>query len=250
MNNPGISVIIPCFNMGRFLAEAVESVHAQRHEPLEIIVVDDGSSDDSAEHAKRLLGDVRYLWQENQGPGAARNHGLRAARHEIVAFLDADDLWPADKTSVELAHLESDPELDFVVGNQRHFARKPGAPEGSREYEFEEPYFIFLFGCGLFRRRVFDKVGVCDESMRYSEDTDWFFRCREAGVPYKVIPEVTVFYRRHESSMTHGRDAVAKGFLSAIKKSLDRRRTIGQRDLPWLYGSLYSKKTEPERGER
>jgi glycosyltransferase involved in cell wall biosynthesis len=185
---------------------------------------------------------VRYLRQDNAGPAAARNHGLREARHDLIAFLDADDLWPRDKFATQLAYLRAEPKLGMVLGNQRYFALRPGAAESSRDYVFDEPYFIFLVGCGLFRRGIFDQVGYFDESMRYSEDTDWFFRCREANIPYKLIPEVTVFYRRHEHSMTHGRGAVDKGFLAAIKKSLDRRRASGQRDLDWMYGSLYTPK--------
>jgi glycosyltransferase involved in cell wall biosynthesis len=167
-NFPGISVVIPCFNQGSFLAEAVDSVLAQSHDDFEIVVVDDGSEDDTPERVKTLPGHVRYLRQENAGPAAARNHGLRVVRHDLVAFLDADDLWPPERTNALLRHFQENPALDFVIGNQRHFgprdvAKSPegdaSAPEGSREYEFEEAYFIFLVGCGLFRRRVFDKVG-------------------------------------------------------------------------------------------
>lgn len=249
---PGISVVIPCFNMGKFLAEAVESVLAQRYPEIEIVVVDDGSSDDTPERAKQLPGSVVYVRQDNRGPAAARNRGLCTARHDLITFLDADDLWPTDKLRVQLDHLLADPALDFVIGNQKNFALRDGAAAGSRDYDFGEPFFIFLVGCGLYRKRVFDSVGLFDENMRYSEDTDWFFRCREAHIPYKLISDVTVFYRRHDGGMTHGRGAVEKGFLAAIKKSIDRRRTAGQHDLEWMYGSLYSRKPgradDPERG--
>jgi glycosyltransferase involved in cell wall biosynthesis len=226
---PGISVILPCYNMARFLGEAVESVIAQQHPDLEIIVVDDGSTDDTAAVARALPACVRTFHQENRGPAAARNLGLTAARHELVAFVDADDLWPRDKLRLQLPRLLEDPGREFVVGQHQAFVLREGAPEGSRDYVFSAPppHFIFLLGCGLYRRRVFDRVGVLDESMRYSEDTDWFYRCREAGLAYLEQPDVTVFYRRHAASMTHGRDVIGKGFLHALKKSIDRRRTRG-----------------------
>jgi glycosyltransferase involved in cell wall biosynthesis len=242
-----ISVIVPCYNMSMFLDEAVASILAQNHDELEILIVDDGSTDDTAERVKQLPGPVRYLRQDNGGPAVARNRGLDAARHDLIAFLDADDLWPPDKLSIQLAELQADSSLDFVLGNQRHFGVRPGAPAASRDYDFDSAHFIFLLGCGLFRRRVFEKVGGFDESMRYSEDTDWFFRAREASAPYKLMPDVTVFYRRHERSMTHGRGALEKGFLAAIKKSLDRRRTTGRGELAWMYGSQFSPK--PRRSE-
>jgi glycosyltransferase involved in cell wall biosynthesis len=222
--SPPISVIIPCHNMGRFLAEAVESVTAQGHPDVQIVVVDDGSSDDVAAHVRALPRPVDYIRQDNLGPAAARNRGIRAARHDVLAFVDADDVWPADKLRLQLPALLEDPARDLVLGHQRVFTLRAGAADGSRDYELHDPHFIFLVGCGLYRRRAFDRVGLFDETMRFSEDTDWFFRCREAGLEYRVLPEVTVLYRRHAGSMTHGLDAVGKGYLAAIKKSLDRRR--------------------------
>jgi glycosyltransferase involved in cell wall biosynthesis len=223
-SRPGISVIIPSYNMGRFLSESVASVLDQHYERLEILIVDDGSTDDTPSRVERLPVPVRYIRQENRGPAAARNHGLDAARHELIAFLDADDLWPPGKLDDQLARLLEDPNRDFVIGHLRFFALRPGAAEDSHDYEFHPSQFIFLVGSGLYRRRVFEKIGRFDETMRYSEDTDWFFRCREGGVPYLLMPEVTVLYRRHPGSMTHGLDAVGKGYLGALKKSLDRRR--------------------------
>jgi glycosyltransferase involved in cell wall biosynthesis len=224
---PPISVIVPCYNMGRFLQEAVESILAQGHGDLQIIVVDDGSTDDTAACVRALPHPVEYIRQDNRGPAAARNRGIRAARHDVLGFIDADDLWPAGKLRLQLPVLLEDPERDLVVGHQQVFSLRPGAAEGSRDYELHNPHFIFLVGGGLYRRRAFDRVGLFDETMRYSEDTDWFFRFREAGLDYRMIPEVTILYRQHGASMTHGLDAVGKGYLGAIKKSLDRRRRAG-----------------------
>jgi len=227
---PALSVVIPCYNMGRFLAESVASVLAQGHDgPLDIVIVDDGSTDDTAAFVAALAADglpVRFVRQDNRGPGAARNRGIAEARHDLLAFIDADDLWHADKLRRQLPALLAEPERDFVLGHQRTFTLRPGAAEGSRDYELHPPQFIFLVGCGLYRRRTFERVGLFDETMRYSEDTDWFFRCREANLAYLVLPDVTVLYRRHAGGMTHGLDAVGKGYLAALKKSIDRRRAL------------------------
>lgn len=224
VDSPAISVVIPCYNMGRFLAEAVKSITDQRYENLEIILVDDGSNDDTRARADALPVPVRFVRQDNRGPAAARNRGIAEARHDLLAFIDADDLWPADKLRLQIPPLLEDPARDFVLGQQRSFELRPGAAADSGDYQFHAPQFIFLVGCGLYRRRTFDRVGLFDEQMRFSEDTDWFFRCREANLSYVVLPDVTVFYRRHAGSMTHGLDSVGKGYLGALKKSIDRRR--------------------------
>jgi len=102
---PALSVIVPCYNMGRFLPEAVESVLAQGHPELQIIVVDDGSTDDTAACVRALPHPVEYIRQDNRGPAAARNRGIRAARHDVLGFIDADDLWPPGKLRLQLPEI-------------------------------------------------------------------------------------------------------------------------------------------------
>jgi glycosyltransferase involved in cell wall biosynthesis len=203
--------------MGRFLGEAVASVFAQRHENLESVIVDDASTEDTADWVRRLPSSVRYVRQDNRGPGAARNRGLDLAQHELLAFIDADDLWPANKLRQQLPVLDEH-KCDFVVGLQSSFSLRSGAVEGARDYAYQEPCFIFLVGCGLYRRRVFERVGYFDETMRLSEDTDWFLRCQEAQASFVVVPEPTLFYRLHGDSLTHGLDAVGKVFFRGTQE--------------------------------
>src|SRR5579871_1893267 len=106
MSDLSTSVIIPVYNAEAFLAQAVESVRRQTVKPLEIIVVDDGSTDNSAQVAARL--DVHYIYQPNRGPAAARNRALTAARGQFIAFLDADDLWPDNKLAMQTEILTQD----------------------------------------------------------------------------------------------------------------------------------------------
>ncbi len=124
--NPLISVIIPTYNAGHFLSDAIASVRLQAYEPLETIVVDDGSTDDT----RSLMAEwpeVRYLHQPNQGASAARNAGIAAATSDLLAFLDVDDLWTPDHLRLLLPHLIADPELQFVWGssNYVHLAKTP-----------------------------------------------------------------------------------------------------------------------------
>jgi glycosyltransferase involved in cell wall biosynthesis len=208
-----VSVVIPVFNGERFLREAVQSVLDQKYSPLEIIVVDDGSTDGTASVARSLP--VRYLHQTNQGPAAARNRGIEHAQGELITFADADDLWPLAKLELQLPYLTDD--VEIVMGRIQQVL-------SSSEEEFGEPAFSVNLGSAVIRKTVFDRVGLFDETMRYSEDVDWFMRAREAGVAIMTIDAVTLFYRQHEENMTRGKSTSELNVLKALKRSLDRRR--------------------------
>jgi glycosyltransferase involved in cell wall biosynthesis len=249
-NLPPYSVIIPTYNAVTYLAETVANVRSQPHPPAEIIIVDDGSTDSTAALAQSLGPDIRYFHQVNQGPAAARNLGISHARHDILAFIDADDLWPDNKIARQLGYLVDHPELEMVLGLQQTFQHvsDPADPSAPWLPRFDPPSFIYLVGCGVYRRSVFNRVGLFDVTLRYGEDTDWFFRSWEQDTPMHMLFEPMLHYRIHVGGMTHGRDVVQKGYLRVLKKSIDRRRlqsgalgTVGVRAFPWLF-----KQTTPE----
>jgi glycosyltransferase involved in cell wall biosynthesis len=228
MREPRLSVIIPVYNGEAYLADAVASVRVQGYADLEIIVVDDGSTDGTARLA-RGLGDVRWLSQDNGGPAAARNRGLEAAGAGIVAFLDADDLWTPVKLRLQLPRLLDDPCLDAVSGHIQ--CVKPEGPSGigERFVHVGAPRLLPSFGSMLARRRVFEKIGPLDESLRCGEDIDWFMRAREHGVRTATVPEVVLYYRLHGGNTTYGRMPGEVGYARAVKKALDRRRGAQRR---------------------
>ncbi len=249
-NLPPYSVIIPAYNAVTHLAEAVANVRSQPHAPAEIIIVDDGSTDSTAALAQSLGPDIRYFHQTNQGPAAARNLGISHARHDILAFIDADDLWPGNKIERQLGHLAAHPEFEMVLGLHQTFRHisDPAAPSAPSRPRFDPPSFIYLVGCGIYRRSVFDRVGLFDVTLRYGEDTDWFSRSWELNTPMHILLETMLHYRRHAGGMTHGRSAIANGYLHVLKKFIDRRRlhggelgTVGARSFPWFF-----KQTSPE----
>lgn len=228
MNPAGsVSVIIPVYNGEDYLARAVASVRAQTSPVSEIIVIDDGSLDATPRVIESLGPGVRTQRQSNRGPGAARNRGLEMARGDFIAFLDADDLWTAGKTASQLRRLEEKPDADAVLGaTQRVRSRASGAAAASgREIQPIGPvWMLFSLGAGLFRAAVFDTVGGFDEDLGMGEDVDWFLRAREAGVVFVVSGEVVQYYRRHDANLTGDTPAKDRFFLSALKRSLDRRR--------------------------
>jgi GT2 family glycosyltransferase len=220
---PYISVVIPVYNGANFLREAVDNILAQNYSPLEIIVVDDGSTDDLKGIIRGLNVDVRLLGQRNFGPASARNLGIRNAVGEFLAFLDVDDLWPQDTLAILAAHLVKHPELDVVhgYGQLMRSDTAGGPPEFVGNARESFPYFI---SAALYRRRAFERTGLFDADLPFSEDTDWFTRAREKGLAIERLEQVTVRIRRHDDNMTKNKNLRELGTLRLIKKMLDRRR--------------------------
>jgi len=227
MGRPLVSVIVPVYNGEFFLAGAVENIRRQDYNPVEIIIVDDGSTDNTAKIAGHFENEVICVHQENRGPAAARNKGLQKARGDVISFLDVDDLWSENKLSLQLTLFTEVPSLEIVLGlSQPMKLRKE--EDGRSEFEkWYDPYCALLLGAAVFRRSVFDKVGFFDETLHYGEDTDWFMRAREQGVSMTITEAVTLFYRRHEFNMTLDTAARNRYFVKVLKKSLDRRRQKG-----------------------
>ena len=198
--NPLISVIIPTFNAGRFLPDAIASIREQSHEPLEILLVDDGSTDETKGLAEQWP-DVRYLRQTNQGAAAARNAGIHAARGSLLAFLDADDVWTPDHLRILLPHLLAEPKLQFVWGTT-HFVRM-SEEQGKIQVSppVRESASLFGVGSGVFRKSAFEEVGLFNVELRIGEDTDWLGRARLAQVAQKHIPQTVMIYRTRKGSL-------------------------------------------------
>ncbi len=226
MSGPLISVIVPAYNAARFLGEAIESIRAQRWEPLEILVVDDGSTDGTAAVAEGLEG-VRLVRKENGGAASARNCGLKEARGEWIAMLDADDLWPADKLAVLAPRLLADEGLDVVTGRIQ-YVRMDGAEWQEYRFENEENTVSHIhLGAALYRKRAFERIGGFDESLRVGDDQDWWLRAREAGLRILILEEITLHYRLHGTNMTRGATAESLELIEVVRKSLQRRRAMG-----------------------
>lgn len=233
--NPFVSVIVPAYNAARFLSGAVDNIRDQSYQPLEIIIVDDGSTDGTADLATSLGEDIRYVRQNNRGPAAARNTGLAMARGSVIAFLDADDLWPKDKLHIQVKCLTDNQNVDVVLGHTQQVAL-PGAAKWTIQGLNITLVSVYL-GSAVFRRSVFEKVGVFDDTLYYSEDHDWFLRAREQGVSMIVAEHITLYHRLHEHNMTRERNPRDLGLLEVLKMSLDRRRrnnTGLARSLPTL----------------
>ncbi len=223
-----VSVIIPVYNGEQFLTEALDSVVQQAYRPLEIIVVDDGSTDETAALVQRYASDcdisLHYVYQENQGPAAARNHGLQIARGEIIAFQDADDIWTDIKLEKQLDLLRRFPDYDIVMGHIQYVERSAAGDLVSCPEPYALPMLSLMFQSALFRRAVFDSVGWLNENMWSGEDVDWYLRAFENNINAFTHQDVVLLYRRHDANLTNDRQNTDHHFFLAMKRSLNRRR--------------------------
>ncbi len=224
---PLVSVIVPVYNGEKYLREAVESIRRQPHPHVEIIIVDDGSTDGSAALAESLGPPVRLIRQPHRGLPAAHNRGLAGSSGEFVAFLDCDDLWTEDKLSIQLALLREHHGIDIVLGHTRRMWVAASGHDGTVTQHVTEPVLALALGAALVRRSVFDTVSTFDETITHSDDWDWFMRARELGVRVVVHPEVTVLYRRHGENMTNQVGESMASFAKMLQKSIARRRIQG-----------------------
>ncbi len=217
-----VSVIIPVYNGAQFLAEAIESVRAQTIRPLEIIVVDDGSEDDSAAVARGFAG-ARCLRQPHEGAAAARNRGAADARGEFLAFLDADDLWTPDKLQRQMALMKERPELDVVFGGVEQF-RDPGLDDKTRFKNMDVGMKGMHVGAMLIRRAAFNRVGPFRTRFSAGEFIDWWARAMENGLQSAAPPEKVLGRRLHANNLMRREQDAAGDYLRILRASLRRRR--------------------------
>jgi glycosyltransferase involved in cell wall biosynthesis len=222
---PLVSVIIPVYNGARFLRAALESVFAQTYRPIEVIVVDDGSSDASGGIAESFP-EVHYIRQENQGVAAARNNGIEIARGEFFAFLDQDDLWTPEKLKVQIEHLLSNPQIGYTLTNQQYFL-EPGTPLPAwfRKDLLSSVHTGWVLGTLVVRRTTFEQVGGFATGYSAANDSDWFFRAKAADVPMEVVPELLLLKRIHENNDSSRAKEILSELLKVVKSSLDRHRS-------------------------
>jgi glycosyltransferase involved in cell wall biosynthesis len=222
---PLVSVIIPVYNGARFLRAALESVFAQTYRPIEVIVVDDGSADDSGVIAQSFP-EVHYIRQQNQGVAAARNNGIESARGDFFAFLDQDDLWTPEKLRVQIEHLLNNPELGYTLTHQQCFL-EPGTalPSWFRKELLTSVHAGWVLGTLVVRRAAFEQVGNFATGYSAANDSDWFFRAKTAEIPMAIVPELLLLKRIHEANDSGRAKEILSELLQVVKSSLDRERS-------------------------
>jgi len=232
MTEPLISCIVPVYNGQRYLREALDSILVQTHPVLEIVVVDDGSTDGTADVVRSYGDSVRYLWQPRSGPVVARNLGLGVVQGEFVAFLDADDRWHPEKLSRQVVRFRARPELSASVTHVLNF----WSPELAESMQSQSPGRLapipgYVTQTLLARRAIFDTVGSFDATLKHASELNWYLRAIAQGEVIELLADVLVYRRLHRHNFSRLSAAASRDqHLKVIKASLDRRRREG--DLP------------------
>jgi len=223
-----VSVIIPAYNQSRYLGQAIRSALAQTYASLEIIVVDDGSTDDTREVANSFTdARVRYVHQANRGLSAARNTGIRHARGELLTFLDSDDLFLETKLETLVGAFEKNPALGFVAGGAILIDER-GEPVGE-VFEERIPANItdlilgnpLHVGSVLLRREWQERAGFFDETLRSYEDWDMWLRLARLGCPMASVPRPVSFYRFHLDQMTRIGKQMTSATFAVLEKTFN-----------------------------
>ena len=244
--NPKVSVIIPTYNSAQFIVETLESVFAQTYKNYEVIVVDDGSTDNTKEVLKPYMSKIRYIYKENGGPASARNVGIKNARGEYIAFLDSDDLWLSEKLERQVKYLGKYQEVVLVFTDCiRFFEDSLSEIRSCKERFISNDMFLNLWwetiiitSTVIVKKFCFDKVGFFDESKKIegAEDYEMWLRiAREYPIGY--LGEVTVKYRfrregHNRSNITRScaaADIVVKRYYKYIKEKYTDNELINMR---------------------
>jgi glycosyltransferase involved in cell wall biosynthesis len=224
MSQPLVSVVIPVYNGAAFLREALQSVFAQDYAACEVIVVDDGSTDDSVACARAFPG-VRVETQANQGNAAARNRGIALARGEFVALIDQDDVWRPEKLRRQVEALQAQPAAGFSLCHAI-LRLEPGMtlPPAYNATAFAGAFPAYFPSALMLRRATFARVGPFDPAYRSGNDSDWILRAKDAGEIMAMLPEVLLEKRVHAANQGHDIPLMKHDLMRVLRSSILRKR--------------------------
>ena len=224
---PLVSIVIPTYNYAAYLETTLNSVFAQTYRPIEVILVDDGSTDRTTDLIHSYP-EVRYFYQSNQGVSAARNVGIEAARGEFIALLDADDYWKKNKLKIQINYMMDYPKLGYTstralsvseISSQRTWLHHP-------ESSYEKPQVI-VPSTLVVRKKIFNLVGGFSTHYQASEDTEWLWRAKDAGILTKNISKALTIKRLHDFSLSSQmRDTQKSRLFRVIRESISRQNFL------------------------
>lgn len=220
-----VSVVVTTHNRAEYLEQALDSLMGQDYEPLEIVVVDDGSTDHTREVAAQYADRVSYVFQANRGVGAAYNTGLKQSKGALVSFLDSDDLWTPNRLKKQVSYLKAHPETAIVTGMVKNFFDEGFPEEEKSKFGYMDTLLQgHVVSAMLVRREVFDTVDPFDESLKVGSMMDLLIRVKESGVKIDLLPDLVLMRRVHEGNNNR---QTADSFLwraKILKSHIDRRR--------------------------
>ncbi|MDZ7957758.1 MAG: glycosyltransferase family A protein [Aulosira sp. DedQUE10] len=224
-NLPLVTVVIPVYNCAKFLSEALDSVFAQIYRPIEVIVVDDGSTDDSADIV-RDYPEVRYFYQLNQGVSVARNLAIAAAKGEFIAFLDADDTWKPNKLSIQISYMLEHPDVGITATHALSFLEsETHLPEWFKPDKHLGDIEGIIPSTFVVRKNVFREIGDFSPDYRASEDMEWLCRAKDAQISITNLSESLTLRRLHGDNLSWQMASTASSRALKIFKELIARKS-------------------------
>lgn len=223
-----VSVIIPTYNRADLLPEAIDSVLAQTWKEMEIIVVDDGSTDRTEETVRRYDDRVRYFYKEHGGPSSARNMGIKKAKGTYVAFLDSDDVWEPEKLRIQMDFMSEHPEIKFVctdsslIGSRECRQRKLRKESMGNLFPILYSNSFINTSTALMVKECFQEIGYFDEGYRSVEDYDVWLRVAKR-FPIAYLNQPLVRYRKHEDNVSHDKITLRRNALRVLEAHYDPR---------------------------
>jgi len=247
-----VSVVIPAYNVGTYLVEAIKSVLAQTYKDYEVIVINDGSTDETVRLLKPYANRINYIYQANKGPARARNIGIKASKGKYIAFLDADDIWLPEKLALQVQLMENYPEIDLVFSDLAPINRNDSTPSFLAEKKrrtmlsaipsykveyggiiFSRSPFLKLLRCDfiitstvLVKKIKVELIGGVDESLRPDGDYDLWLRLAISSV-FAYFPQVLCLKRVREGSITSQILSLEQGGIQLFKKMRKISTSLG-----------------------
>jgi glycosyltransferase involved in cell wall biosynthesis len=258
-----VAVVIPTYNYGQYIAEAIDSILHQTLAPVEVVVVDDGSTDNTAEIVVHFGDRIKYIRQDNAGVSAARNRGVKESSAELIAFLDADDIWEPTKLEKQVARFAGDSEVGLVHCGMREFDSETGRTiawhlDGGEGWVandlllWEKRTVVGPGGTIVVSREAFEGSGGFDSQMKVSEDLDLCYRIAKRH-KFAFVPEPLVNYRSHSAAAHLNVEEMERGMTEFYRKAFMadppdpklRRRIYGNLDKvmagSYFYAGSYGK---------
>lgn len=225
-NSPLVSTIITVYNGENYLSEAIQSVINQDYPHIDIIIIDDGSTDGSRGVAQQFGPPVQYYYQNNTGIAAAKNHGIKLSKGDFLAFLDADDLWTKNKIRKQIKVFNEDPTLDIVFSHVKQFYSPELSEEEKQKIRCPDELMPGTSaGTMLIKRESFFKVGLFDSQWRRGIFVNWYMRASEIGLRAHMLPDMHMWRRLHRTNHGIVNHDKSSDYVRMLKASLDRRRS-------------------------
>jgi glycosyltransferase involved in cell wall biosynthesis len=223
---PDISVVIPVHNGERYLAESIQSVLDQGHAALELLVIDNASTDATANVAG-TFSSIRYFHLPDKGLSKALNYGLERCRGAFLGFLDADDLWSPNRLAVQLEAFASNPALEMVFGHVEQFISPDLEESAKAKLSIRDKHLPGRYrGTMLIRKESFWRVGPFEPSTDFGEFIDWYMRAADHKIRELMLPDLLTLRRIHGANMGYTDRHKRVEYARVLKRGLDRRRRL------------------------